>query len=91
MTLESSFAEFEQSAKLRYSSAYSVSWIDKMSQRVSDEFVRANPQIDFSRLKDFSVDLVDGHWIDTEKVWNFARDEAPLFVQLIEPFVPPED
>jgi len=91
MTVAHTFDEFEQSDTLRYSAAYYVTWIDSMAKRVSSEFKQTNDHIDFERLVGFSSTMVDGHWIDTQKVWNFAKNQAAEYSQLIEPFVPSED
>ena len=68
-----------------------ILWIERMTRRVSGEFKASTPQINWHYLEELSYLVGDGVRMTAQGIWNFTMREAEEFVNLIKPFVPPEN
>lgn len=79
--IESGKASLESDTIIRYAVEHAFELLGEAAKHLSGNFEKANPGIDWRRIRSFRVDIAhpyeDRNPVDLDELWVFATADAP--------------
>jgi uncharacterized protein with HEPN domain len=80
-----SIAEWNSDETLRSAIAYWTQTIGEAATKVSKEFQKAHPEIDWARMSGMRNRIVHGYGlVDSDIVWSTAMNHIPALIRALE-------